>query len=127
MRRTMRRIAPGCHATQRSTWRIAHTAQARCEVDAEAATAAANELSRTDRADEINPLESTFELIRLSNRALLDRLFLLPYVGKWLKRPPPAANVCMHILMRRLRRALPVGLGLRHGEPPPHPTPTPTP
>ena len=35
---------------------------------------------------EINPLESTFELIKLSNRALLDRLYLLPYVGKFLKR-----------------------------------------
>jgi len=60
--------------------------KARCEVDAEAATAAANELSRTDREAEINPLESTFELIKLSNRALLDRLYLLPYFGKFLKR-----------------------------------------
>ena len=29
---------------------------------------------------------STFELIKLSNRALLDRLYLLPWVGKFLKR-----------------------------------------
>ena len=59
--------------------------KARCEVDAEAATAAANELSRTDREEDINPVGSTFELIKLSNRALLDRLYLLPWVGKFLK------------------------------------------
>ena len=59
--------------------------KARCEVDAEAATAAANELSRTDREEDINPVGSTFELIKLSNRALLDRLYLLPLVGKFLK------------------------------------------
>merc|ERR1719215_1579531 len=50
-----------------------------------AAAAAANELSRTDREEDINPVGSTFELIKLSNRALLDRLYLLPWVGKFLK------------------------------------------
>ena len=44
----------------------ASVSKARCEVDAEAATAAANELSRTDGSDQINPVESTLELVRLS-------------------------------------------------------------
>ena len=44
----------------------ASVSKARCEVDAEAATAAANELSRTDGSDQFNPVVSTIELIRLS-------------------------------------------------------------
>ena len=43
----------------------ASVSKARCEVDAEAATAASNELSRVD-ADQLDPVGSTVELIQLS-------------------------------------------------------------
>ena len=52
----------------------ASVSKARCEVDAEAATAAANELSSVDGDEPINPIGSTVELTRLAVRPILSNL-----------------------------------------------------
>ena len=64
----------------------ASVSKARCEVDAEAATAAANELSRTDGSDQINPVESTLELVRLSVLPYLESTSLGKRLPKQLLR-----------------------------------------
>ena len=52
----------------------ASVSKARCEVDAQAATAAANELSSVDGDEPINPIGSTVELTRLAVRPILSNL-----------------------------------------------------
>ena len=50
----------------------ASISKARCEVDAEAATAAATQLAETS-ADRTNPLKATVELVRLTITALFQQ------------------------------------------------------
>ena len=66
-----------CRAFLRATPRLRVGVQARCEVDAAAATAAATELADTYlEGSQKNPLEATGELVRLTLRALRRSLSL---------------------------------------------------